>query len=64
MNLIKDPNSDNPYLRAGFRDRKAYLRSLADSFGISLKRVKAAADMLGPDEDFDALLTILEDYYV
>ena len=50
------------YHREGFDDRRAYLLSLADDTGVDIKTVMALADLLGPNEDFDGLVTSLEDY--
>lgn len=61
MNLVKDPTSDNPYLRHGFKDRAAYLRQIAEDYDVPLKTIRTIADMLGPDEDFDGLLVSLPD---
>lgn len=49
------------YTEEGYSNRKEYLESLADEYGISIENVLMAADMLGPDEDFDGLITTLED---
>lgn len=61
MPIVKDPQSDNPYLRQGFPNRAAYLRRVAEDYDVPLKTVRAIADMLGPDEDFDGLLVSLPD---
>ena len=61
MRCVKDPTSDNPYLRKGFQTRKEYLRDLAEQFGMSYKKVLLYADLFGPEEDFDALITSLEE---
>lgn len=50
------------YRENGYENRSDYLRALAFEYGISLHTVKAFACMLGPDEDFDGLVTELEDY--
>ena len=50
------------YQREGFDDRRAYLLSLAEDTGVDIKTVMALADLLGPNEDFDGLVTSLEDY--
>ena len=50
------------YIENGFKDRQDYLKNLAENMDIPLDVVKAAADMLGPNEDFDGLVTCLEDY--
>jgi len=48
------------YQANGYANRKAYLESLCDEYPRHV--VYAIADMLGPSEDFDALITALEDY--
>jgi hypothetical protein len=50
------------YQREGYENRRAYLLSLADDTGVDIKTVMALADLLGPSEDFDGLVTSLEDY--
>jgi hypothetical protein len=50
------------YIDAGFANRKEYLNSLAEDYGLPIKSVYAAASMLGAEEDFDALVFLLEDY--
>lgn len=52
----------NTYQREGYENRQAYLVSLADDTGVDLDIVMALADMLGADEDFDGLVTSLEDF--
>lgn len=52
----------NPYKQAGFEDREEYLTCLAEDYGMSLENVKALADVLGPDEDFDGLVSACQDY--
>ncbi|WP_196160910.1 RNA polymerase [Reinekea sp. G2M2-21] len=52
----------NIYHENGFQNRKAYLESLADNFELDLDTVMLAASMLGPEEDFDGLVTTLEDH--
>ena len=42
--------------------RSKYLAELADDFGVDLSIVRAMADLLGANEDFDGLVTSLEDY--
>ncbi|MEN3005970.1 hypothetical protein [Dehalobacterium formicoaceticum] len=49
------------YTDEGYKNRKEYLESLAEEYGISIEQVRMAADMLGPDEDFDGLIATLED---
>ena len=43
-------------------ERKAYLKSLAEEYGVPLRVVVELAWMLGPNEDYDGLITELEDY--
>ena len=50
----------NSYTDNGFKNRKEYLESLCEEYDSST--VYALADMLGPNEDFDGLVTSLEDY--
>ena len=52
----------NTYKREGYETRSAYLLSLADDTGVDIKTVMALAELLGPEEDFDGLVTSLEDY--
>ena len=49
------------YREYGYDDRDDYLRSLADDYGVHEEAVQALADILGPDEDFDGLVSSLED---
>lgn len=49
------------YTDEGYKNRNDYLESLAEEYSISIENVLVAADMLGPDEDFDGLITTLED---
>jgi len=49
------------YIKKGYTNRKDYLRSLADEYCVPCEAVFALAAMLGPDEDFDGLVTSLED---
>ena len=49
------------YLEHGVETRAEYLEMLADDYGIDLDIVHAMADVLGPMEDFDGLVTSLED---
>jgi hypothetical protein len=47
------------YEENGFKDRKAYLESLMEEYGRD--KVLALSSVLGPSEDFDGLVTMLED---
>jgi len=50
------------YTDNGYTSRRDYLDSLADDMGIDRTTVYMMAQMLGPSEDFDGLVTSLEDY--
>ena len=49
------------YERLGYPNRKAYLKGLAQDYGLPLSVVLTLADLLGPNEDFDGLITELGD---
>lgn len=53
---------ENPYQEAGYTNRREYLLSLADEYGVDKSVVFDLASVLGKDEDFDALISELEDY--
>ncbi len=52
----------NIYKENGYENRKEYLESLADDYGIDYGTVAMLASMLGASEDFDGLISALEDY--
>lgn len=54
-------DNENIYKQKGYRSRKHYLEEMADEYCLPEKAVEMMADLLGPDEDFDGLLNILED---
>ena len=43
-------------------DRDVYLSELAAEYGVPMYVVRSLADMLGPNEDYDGLVSALEDY--
>ncbi len=51
------------YQDMGYQSRRDYLMSLADEYGIDPTIVFTLAQLLGPNEDFDGLVTSLEDEY-
>jgi hypothetical protein len=51
----------NAYTENGFANRREYLESLAEEY--PRDAVFALADILGPNEDFDGLITSLEDEF-
>lgn len=50
------------YEENGFTSRKEYLESLAEDYDMDYEDVEMLAATLGETEDFDGLLTTLEDY--
>ena len=51
------------YKNRGYKSRDEYLECLAEELGVPLEDVLALADVLGPTEDFDGLVTGLQDFY-
>jgi len=49
------------YEENGYKNRQAYLKSLAEEYGLPFSVIMSAASALGPNEDFDGLITELED---
>jgi hypothetical protein len=49
------------YQRLGFKDRLTYLEWLARDFNLPMMTVKRAAVLLRSHEDFDGLISHLED---
>ncbi len=45
----------------GYKNRKDYLNSLAEDYGVGVSEVYALAEILGDTEDFDGLVSALED---
>ena len=54
-------NKPNIYAENGYRNRKDYLHGLSEEYCIPMNVVMDLATLLGPEEDFDALVTTLED---
>lgn len=52
----------NAYTENGYANRRDYLNHLAVDMGVDKSTVYMMAQLLGPDEDFDGLVTSLEDY--
>ena len=52
---------ENIYQKHGFNSRMEYLEGVSDDFGVPLSTVQALANILGPNEDFDGLITAVED---
>lgn len=49
------------YEEDGAHDRYGYIRDLADNHGANLAMVIELAELLGSEEDFDGLVTTIED---
>ena len=49
------------YTDEGYKNRRDYLDTMADDFGLDKSTVYALAGILGPNEDFDGLICALED---
>ena len=50
------------YTDNGYTDRAEYLDSLAEEYEIDIGVVLNLAEILGPNEDFDGLVTTLQDH--
>lgn len=50
------------YQEYGYASRREYLEQLAEEYGVPIGTVFALASVLGPEEDFDALVTEVDDY--
>lgn len=53
---------ENLYIENGYKNRRDYLENLALDLGIDQKIVFTLASLLGSIEDFDGLVSSLEDY--
>lgn len=51
----------NAYKEHGYKNRTEYLKDLAFEYSVPQSVVFALADVLGESEDFDGLITSLED---
>jgi hypothetical protein len=50
------------YLENGYKNREDYLLSLAIEYDLDIEdTVRPIADLLGPSEDFDGLVAMLND---
>lgn len=49
------------YQKNGYKNRKNYLQSLAEEHGVPEDVVFTLASTLGESEDFDGLISLLED---
>ena len=53
--------NENIYQENGYADRDDYLNCLSEDYGVSIESVYSLAEMLGENEDFDGLVSALED---
>lgn len=53
---------EDVYTDHGYANRKEYLLSLCDEYGVPEDIVFATASLLGRTEDFDGLVTMIQDY--
>ena len=53
--------TDEDYQRKGFSSRLEYMRELSVSYNFPLIQVFTLADLLGPEEDFDGLVSMLQE---
>lgn len=51
----------NPYIENGYENRKDYLQCMSEDYGVPLNVVYSLASVLGKEEDFDGLISALED---
>jgi len=49
------------YVENGYRDREHYLSNLSEEYGVPECTVLAIANIYGPSEDFDGLVTAIQD---
>jgi hypothetical protein len=53
---------DNVYTMNCYKNRRDYLENLASDMGLDRELVFSLASILGSGEDFDGLVSSLEDY--
>ena len=53
--------SETIYQENGYKNRRDYLQCLSEDYGVPLETVQSLADILGENEDFDGLVSALED---
>jgi len=52
----------NIYQENGYANRRDYLENLAFDYGMDKNEVFTIASLLGKDEDFDGLVSMLDDH--
>jgi hypothetical protein len=50
------------YTDNGYASRKEYLMELSEEYACPIGTVLILANLLGPDEDFDGLVTSIQDW--
>lgn len=60
VDVIKEFGRDI-YAEHGYASRVEYLRSIAEEYSADTEAVFAVAELLGPSEDFDGLIVMIED---
>jgi len=58
---LSNINKDSIYLQNGYKNRDDYLESLSEDYGVPLETVYVLAEALGESEEWDALISALED---
>lgn len=53
--------TENIYQKNGYLDRQNYLTCIAVQYGVDLTIVSSMAEVLGENEDFDALISQIEE---
>lgn len=61
MKYVCGDNFVETYVKKGYSSRVAYLNCLSDEYAVPKKIVYSLSSMLGATEDFDGLITSLED---
>lgn len=54
-------DKDNAYIQNGYESREHYLQCMSEDYGVPIETVYSLADMLGESEEFDGLISALED---
>lgn len=55
------PFNMSVYTDNGYKNRAEYLSALSEDYGVDIETVHCLADLLGESEDFDGLVSALED---
>jgi len=62
MNRFILTEGSDSYKQHGYADRDTYLKRLAIDFDVDKNRVVSLATLLGPTQDFNELVSDLEDF--